>query len=296
MRIIEDFKMSIKINEELKNLITPLTQEEYQQLEANIVEQGCREPLTLWKKSENELILVDGHNRYQICQDNNLFFNTQFLQFEDLEEVKEWMINNQLGRRNLTPDQLSYYRGLKYLKTKRKKGGYQNVVSNPQNGGSTSERLAKEFNVSKNTIERDAQFAKGIEVIAKSNPKLKNQILLGLTKVKKSDIQVLSEAERPAAMKIKNEADLYNKASNIRKSKETKNLAEQFQAQEEKIREVQEEFQSKDVIFSTHEQRVKRIKGEILSAMNRAIVHKEKSSINEIRKLTEKLEQELFGR
>jgi len=295
MHLIHETNQPIKISEELKSLITPLTQEEYQQLEENIVADGCREPLTVWEKSKNEFTLVDGHNRYKICQRHNLPFHIHILKLEDIEEAKEWMINNQLGRRNLTPDQLSYYRGLKYLKTKRKKGGYQNVVSNPQNGGSTSEKLAKEFNVSKNTIERDAQFAKGIEVIAKSNPELKNQILLGLTKVKKSDIQVLSEADRPASLKIKNEADLYNKVSNIRKSKETQKLAEQFQEQEEKIREAQEILKAKDSIFSTHEERIKRIKGEILSAMNRAIIHKDRSAIEDIRRLTGVLEKELFG-
>jgi len=296
MHIIEDSKMSIKISEELKGLITPLTQEEYQQLEENIIAQGCREPLTVWEKSKNEFLLVDGHNRYKICKDHDLTFHIHILQFEDMEEAKEWMINNQLGRRNLTSDQLSYYRGLKYLKTKRKKGGYQNVVSNPQNGGSTSEKLAKEFNVSKNTVERDAQFAKGIEVIALSNPELKNQILLGQTKVKKSDVQILSEAERPTVLKIKNEADLYNKANNIRKSKETRKLAEQYAEQEEKIREAQEVLKSKEALFSTHEERVKQIKGKILSAMNRAITHKEKSAIEDIRRLTDTLEKELFGK
>lgn len=296
MYLIEGTNQPIKISEQLRSLITPLTEEEYQQLEENIIEHGCREPLTVWEKSKNELILVDGNNRYKICQDHDLPFTIHILQFEDIEEAKEWMINNQLGRRNLTPDQLSYYRGLKYLKTKRKKGGYQNVISKPQIGGSTSEKLAKEFNVSKNTIERDAQFAKGIEVIANSNPDLKNQILLGLTKVKKSDIQVLSEAERPAALKIKNEADLYNKANNIRRSKETQKLVTQFAEQEVKIRKAQEMLKSKDALFSTHEDRIKRIKGEILSAVNRAITHKEKSAIKEIRDLTEKLEKELFGK
>lgn len=296
MHLIEGTNQSIKISEELRSLITPLTQEEYQQLEENIIEYGCREPVTVWEKSKNEFILVDGHNRYKICQDHELPFHMHILQFMDIEEAKEWMINNQLGRRNLTPDQLSYYRGLKYLKTKRKKGGYQNVISNPQTGGSTAEKLAKEFNVSKNTIERDAQFAKGIEVIAYSNPELKNLILQGVIKVKKSDVQMLSEAERPAALKIKNEADLYNKAKNIRESKETEKLVYQFAEQEVRTRKAQEMLKSKNALFSTSEERVKRIKGEVLSAMNRAIIHKEKRAIADMRKLTDKLEKELFGR
>jgi len=138
MNISEGTNSPIKISDELRSLITPLTQEEYQQLEENIKEHGCREPLTVWEKSDDEWVLVDGHNRYEICKNHNIPFNIARINFENEDDAKEWMINNQLGRRNLTPDQLSYYRGLKYLKTKRKKGGYQNVISKPQNGGSTS--------------------------------------------------------------------------------------------------------------------------------------------------------------
>jgi len=106
---------------------------------------------------------------------------------------------------------------------------------------------------------------------------------------------MLSEAERPAALKIKNEADLYNKAKNIRKSKETQKLVTQFSEQEVKIRKAQEMLKSKDALFSTKEDRVKRIKGAILSAMNRAIQENDKKAIEEIRENTNKLEKELFS-
>jgi site-specific DNA-methyltransferase (adenine-specific) len=70
--------------------------EEYQQLEANILDEGCREALILWGG-----ILVDGHNRYKICQEHDIPFKTCQLDFEDRRAVRMWIRTNQLGRRNL---------------------------------------------------------------------------------------------------------------------------------------------------------------------------------------------------
>jgi hypothetical protein len=88
----------IKLDEEFQSIIPPLKLEEYQQLEANILDEGCREALILWGG-----ILVDGHNRYKICQEHDIPFKTCQLDFEDRRSVRMWIRNNQLGRRNLEP-------------------------------------------------------------------------------------------------------------------------------------------------------------------------------------------------
>lgn len=211
----------IKVKSELQNFITPLSEDSREQLEENIKLNGCLDPLTLWDKKNGDLVLVDGHNRYQICSKHDIPFRVRVIRFGSEEEAKDWMINHQLGRRNLNPDQLSYFRGLKYERMKKKRGGYDKVLSSGQSGDKTSEVLAREFNVSDRTILRDAEFAKGIEIIAKGNPKMKNDILLGRIKVKKSDVQTLAQVKDMRQIgKIKNEADLYNKAKSIRKEKE----------------------------------------------------------------------------
>ncbi len=89
--------MNIRIDPEFKNLIPPLTREEYEQLEKNIVSEGCREPLTTW-----DGFIIDGHNRYEICQKHGIEFKVSEKAFESREDVKVWIINNQLGRRNLS--------------------------------------------------------------------------------------------------------------------------------------------------------------------------------------------------
>lgn len=85
------------IDEEFKSLIPPLSNEEYKQLEENIKSEGCRDSLVVW-----EGVLIDGHNRYRICTNNNIQFETVDKHFNSRDEAKEWVIKNQFGRRNLS--------------------------------------------------------------------------------------------------------------------------------------------------------------------------------------------------
>ena len=90
----------LKIDEQLRDLFPPLTKEEFGQLEKNIIRDGCREPIATWNG-----YIVDGHNRYNICTKNNIKFQSFVLGYNTKEEVIQWMIDTQLGRRNLTPIQ-----------------------------------------------------------------------------------------------------------------------------------------------------------------------------------------------
>ncbi len=91
--------MNIQIDEEFEKLIPPLTADEYEQLEVNIVARGCRDALVIWKETG---ILIDGHNRYHICKKNDIPFKTVEESFEDRDDAKAWIIQNQVGRRNLS--------------------------------------------------------------------------------------------------------------------------------------------------------------------------------------------------
>jgi ParB family chromosome partitioning protein len=84
------------IDPELKALIPPLAPEELAQLEANILADGCRDPLVTWQG-----ILIDGHNRFAICSKHGLTFQTVEREFADRQDAELWMIGNQMGRRNL---------------------------------------------------------------------------------------------------------------------------------------------------------------------------------------------------
>ena len=92
----------MEILQQFKELIPPLTNEEYKQLEANCLDEGIREPILTWNG-----YIIDGHNRYNIAKQWNLEFKTESKNFKGEDEVKEWMILNQFGRRNLSNYQRS---------------------------------------------------------------------------------------------------------------------------------------------------------------------------------------------
>lgn len=106
-------KETVTIDEEFQKLIPPLTDDEYRQLEENCVKEGIREAILVWDRGD-DLVIVDGHNRYKIAREHNLKWNHKVMNFESREAVKEWIIKNQFGRRNLTP----YDRSLLALKLK----------------------------------------------------------------------------------------------------------------------------------------------------------------------------------
>lgn len=86
----------MKIDNEFKSLIPALTEDERQGLEASLKAEGCRDALVLWGD-----ILIDGHNRYEICTQYGIPYKTVQKDFDSREDVIQWIILNQFGRRNL---------------------------------------------------------------------------------------------------------------------------------------------------------------------------------------------------
>lgn len=102
--------MNITVLDELRAYIDPLTPEEHQALERSILAEGCRDALVLWGE-----ILVDGHNRYGICQKHGIPFQTvQNPRFKSMEDVHLWMIDQHLGRRSVS----DFQRGILALRKK----------------------------------------------------------------------------------------------------------------------------------------------------------------------------------
>ena len=102
--------MDIIVKEELKAYIDPLTAEEHQALERSLLAEGCRDALVLWGN-----ILVDGHNRYGICTQHDIPFQTmQHPHLKSMEDVHLWMIEQHLGRRSVS----DFQRGVLALRKK----------------------------------------------------------------------------------------------------------------------------------------------------------------------------------
>jgi hypothetical protein len=88
--------VKLKINPKYRDLIPPISKEEYDLLEGSILHEGCRDAIVTW----NDTIL-DGHNRHEICHKHKIPHGTLEKEFSNEDEAKEWIIRNQLARRNL---------------------------------------------------------------------------------------------------------------------------------------------------------------------------------------------------
>lgn len=146
--------MSIFVNKELRDLIPPLSEEEYAQLEANIVAEGIRDPLVVWKQPDGREMLIDGHNRWSIAAHHSgLTFEVVYKDFKDLDEAKVWIYKNQLGRRNLGEwERFDLVKGLEALEAKNAKqrmsDGAKGTPILAEAKGETRDKLAEMVGVS----------------------------------------------------------------------------------------------------------------------------------------------------
>ena len=186
------------VEPEFKVLIPPLTAEEWQQLEANLLAEGCRNPLVVWGSCG---ILLDGHNRLEICREHNIHYEITELFLPDRNAAKRWIINNQFGRRNLSADQMSYLRGKQYQSQRQDRTNNlaQNRITPPKGqndpSGNTAECLARQHRVSQKTIQRDARYAKAIDTIAENcGDDVRDIILSHDTRITRKDVIGVAKA------------------------------------------------------------------------------------------------------
>ena len=200
---------TVTIDHEFKNLIPSLALEEKLQLEANLKEFGCLEPLIVW---QHHNILLDGHNRYEICSREHIPYKIVEIEIASREAAICWIANHQLGRRNITPEVASYLRGKRYLNLKGDR--FSNLKQNLPNGksflsGDVAQSLAEQYKVTDRTIRNDAQFTNAVDTLAdRVGEELKHSILTRSSGLTKKDILLLAkiadEGGKDAAQKLLN--------------------------------------------------------------------------------------------
>ncbi|MDV3002902.1 MAG: hypothetical protein N5P05_004557 (plasmid) [Chroococcopsis gigantea SAG 12.99] len=159
--------ISFTIDPEFQSLIPPLTPLERQGLELSIVSSGCREPLIIWAE---ENILIDGHNRYAICVEQGIQYQVRAISLPDQGAVIDWIIANQLSRRNLSPFYMSYFRGKLYNREK-SQGQRSDLTSGHSDQKlrvcetTTARKLAALHGVSEKTIRREGEYADAIDTL-----------------------------------------------------------------------------------------------------------------------------------
>ncbi|MCR4719785.1 MAG: hypothetical protein K5768_09175 [Firmicutes bacterium] len=206
----------LKIKKEFKNLIRPLHQQEYLQLEENILKDGCLDPIITWNG-----YIVDGHNRYEICTKHDIPFNTVEIAFECDEEVIAWICANQLGRRNISNETRRFLIGMQYetekiLQSKKNPNGLNQYSDSDDlapgdiekmQGASvsthkTAERIADENHVSTATVQKYAIYTRALETIGSKEPELVPKILSGRYKISHNNIVEMSHLSAEELSKI----------------------------------------------------------------------------------------------
>ena len=192
--------INLKIDPEFQNQIPPLTDDEYKQLEENILKEGkLLSPLIVWNNT-----LVDGHNRYAILQKHpEICFSTMPLRFENREEAIAWICRNQLGRRNLSPEQKRYllgkqyeaekkaakiFRGNQYTLAKKSGGAHDD---NHHSGKKTCDRIAEENGVSRASVLRASHYTRGIDIADNLSPGIKQKVFSGEVKFTNEEMSKL---------------------------------------------------------------------------------------------------------
>ena len=193
----------LKTDEEFKHLIRPLLRKEYLQLEQNLLADGCRDPIVVWHD-----VIVDGHNRYEICMRHGIPFDTKDMEFECREAAIAWICANQLGRRNITEETRKFLIGMQYesekvvTRIRNKIGKNQHTVDissmNEDEADKacrhwTAQRIAEENNVSAATVQKYAIFTRALEEIGKKEPRLVPKILSGQYKIAHKHVMEMAE-------------------------------------------------------------------------------------------------------
>ena len=227
--------LHLTIDPEFQGTIPPLQEEELKQLEENILTDGVViNPLIVWNG-----VIVDGHNRYRILQKHpEIQFTTYEKEFSDRYAAIAWICKNQLGRRNLTPQQFKYLVGQRYEAEKQSHGGDRKssrkstdkicpLISSHQ----TRATIAREANVSEGFVQNAASYAKGVDAAEEAVPGIKQEILSGSIKPTEKAVAAIAKAppeERPALVQQLRQAKETEKSEE--KPKPRRSAAETLQA------------------------------------------------------------------
>ena len=192
------------IDPEFKRLLPELSEIELEHLEANIIQDGCRDPIVVWNS-----IILDGHHRYEICSRHRISFKTESLQFSSREEALRWICLNQVGRRNVSPELLRYQIGKRYnvekkLSAHNPKGNNQytevasDVMMRPpaEKRMGTAAAIGRAYNVSHFAVHSYKDIASAIDTIAEKDSRLSERYLTGQLRIKKDDLATIADMSK----------------------------------------------------------------------------------------------------
>ena len=208
---------SLKIDPEFSAQILPLSFEELQQLEMNMIrDRKLTDPIIVWNKT-----ILDGHNRYNILRKHSFIeYEIKEMEFSSRQEALIWICNHQLGRRNLTPErrkyligkryeaekQVSQNRGNQYTSVKKDATDQNDPCQNKSGSHITRQRIANETGTSEGYVQRAEKYMNGVEAADEAAPGAREEILNG--KIKAADREICAIAKAPKEQRSEIVAEL----------------------------------------------------------------------------------------
>lgn len=192
-------KVEYRIDPELNEVLPKLSDADYKALEQSLLTDGFKgAPIMVWGD-----IIVDGHNRYEICNKHNIPYEVKSIEFASKEEAIIWMVRQQLGRRSLTPLQriqiVEKYRPFYKKKAEKNKslngGDKKSLLENSTTPLPKEEKidvraeLAKDADVSTNT------YARGMKILESGNEELINETISGQKSINKAFNELKKNAD-----------------------------------------------------------------------------------------------------
>ncbi len=156
--------MNITVDLEFERLLLPLADDEKASLEASIREHGCLTPLVMWRGHD---VILDGHHRWAICKKLGVDLPTVEIDLPDRSAAMDWILCNQLARRNLTPTQAKILLGRRLRAEKKPVGRPKQCaqfehIAEPKR---TAERIAEQAGVSAATVRRAEKIVDQVDAL-----------------------------------------------------------------------------------------------------------------------------------
>jgi hypothetical protein len=213
--------VTLNIDSDFKNLIRPLQKHEYLQLEANLISDGCRDPIICWNG-----LIIDGHNRYEICTRHQIPYAVTEMAFDCREAAIAWICANQLGRRNITQETRKFLIGMQY-ESEKLANAKKNARGKNQYGihGSekaeidvdlnkdidrkitrhiTAQRIAEQNDIANGTVQKYAIYTRALETIGQKAPDMVPKILSGRCKISHHKVVELSRLDPEEIKRVGN--------------------------------------------------------------------------------------------
>ena len=186
--------VELKTHKVIAGLIQPISPKEYEDLELNLIEYGCREPIIVWNN-----YILDGHKRYTICTNYNIPFTILVAHLAVLAEAVSFVCETQLKRKDLKYGRYKYLVG-KWASAQKELGKREAKLSLQTDKlitiQSASHRrtmeIARNQHLALGTVNKYRSFQEAADKIAAHAPELGRRIISGSIRISHNNTLALS--------------------------------------------------------------------------------------------------------